>query len=154
MKRSEFQTLANAKAHILKLEKSIAKKNDGKPLLTKAEPSEPTTVDEAKGVIADLRAENARLKARVAELEKQLKEAQKTQQPEDPDEKDTFQKAGVSEASLAATILTDKDYRKVWAAQRALDALQTARVNSAEYRKARNKPASPKGLHCPYAPAL
>ena len=130
MKRSEFQTLANAKAHILKLETSIAKKNDGKPLLTKAEPSEPTTLDEANSIIAELRAENATLRARVAELEKQL-------DPKDPDEKDTFQKSGVTEASLAAAISTEKDYRKVWAAQRALDALQTARVNSAVYRKAR-----------------
>jgi hypothetical protein len=88
-------------------------------------------------VIANLRAENATLKARVAELEKQLNETKKASPKEDPDGKDTFQKAGVNEASLAATISTDKDYRRVWAAQRALDALQTARVNSAVYRKAR-----------------
>jgi hypothetical protein len=140
MKRTVFKTLDAAKAYILKLEASIAKKIAFDPNSitdSESDSSDPVTLDEAKSVITDLRAENATLKARVSELEKQLKEAQKTQQPEDPDEKDTFQKVGVSEASLAATILTDKDYRKVWAAQRALDALQAARVNSAVYRKAR-----------------
>jgi hypothetical protein len=146
MKRSEFQTLANAKAHILKLENIIVKARgtpkpafnafDSNPIVD-GEQSDPATLDEAKGVIADLRTENTKLKARIAELEKQLQEAQKTQGPEDPDEKDTFAKAGVTESSLAATIATGKDYREVWAAQRALDALQLSRVNSAVYRKAR-----------------
>jgi hypothetical protein len=138
MKRTEFKTLDAAKAHILKLEAYIAKANkfDPNPIVDD-ETSDPSTLDEAKGVIADLRAENATLKARVAELEKQLKEAQKTQGPEDPDEKDTFAKAGVSEASLAAAISAGGDYRKVWAAQRALDALQNARVNAAVYSKGR-----------------
>ena len=146
MKRSEFQTLANAKAHILKLENIIVKARgtpkpassafDPNPIVD-AEPSEPTTIDEAKGVIADLRAENTRLKARVVELEKQLKETKKASPKEDPDEKDTFAKAGVTEASLAAAISTEKDHRKLWAMQRALDALQLARVNAASYPKAR-----------------
>jgi hypothetical protein len=139
MKRTVFKTLDAAKAHILKLEASIAKatKFDPNPIIDgESDTSDPATLDEAKGAIADLRAENATLKARIAELEKQPKEDKKAQ-PKDADPDPDDKKAGITEASLAATILTASDYRKVWAAQRALDAMQTARVNSAVYPKAR-----------------
>ena len=146
MKRPAFKTLDAAKAHILKLEASIAKKSafDPNPIVD-GETEEPATLDEAKKVIADLRVEIVALKARVTQLEKQLQEARKVppkvdsdddaSDEDDPDRKDTFSKAGVTEASLAATISAGGDYRKVWAAQRALDAMQNARVNAAVYSK-------------------
>ena len=148
MKRPSFKTLDAAKARIIQLEASIAKKSafDPNPIVD-GETEEPSTLDEAKKVIADLRVEIVALKVRVAELEKQLEEAKKVPQKvdsddddsdeDDPDRKDAFSKSSVTEKNLAATITAGGDYRKVWAAQRALDALQNARVNSAVYRKAR-----------------
>jgi hypothetical protein len=103
MKRIEFRTLDNAKAHILKLEAATAKATnapkpapDAKAILTKAQPTE---VKPARAVALNL--------------------------PE------------VTEQSLKATILVETDWRNKWAMQRTLNALQTARVNSAVYPKAR-----------------
>jgi hypothetical protein len=150
-KRPEFQTLDAAKAYILQKEVALAKPLSVGKRASGDKPFNPDAITDAEGdpegssgddkaTIADLRDENTRLKAHIAELEKQLKEAKKAQpkdDPADPDEKNTFSKAGVTESSLAAVISKGGDYRKVWAAQRALDALQLARVNAASYPKAR-----------------
>jgi hypothetical protein len=155
-KRPEFQTLDAAKAYILQKEAGLAKLLSVGKRASGDKPFNPDAITDAegdpegsdtKGEVDALKAENAKLKARIADLEEQLKAAKKalpkadsddeSSDGEDPDSKDTFSKTGITERSLKLAISTETDYRKVWAAQRALDAIQTARVNSAAYRKAR-----------------